>query len=234
MEETKSIEEKIIDEKKLTANRKILGWIGDGFFGILVAILGLIIVCNVALIIQESLHPEKPASFFGLIPVIVESGSMSGSAKGHVEIGDLLLARKTDVKTLTEGNVILYQDGDITVCHRIVAVGFYEDGSRYFIMKGDANNIEDANPVPEEQVSGIVRHRIPGVGYFLNFMQSPLGMLISIALPLIILAAWEFLRGRGDAGTNLLQDKEYDNKQEASHIKDQDDNSKETIEKVEG
>ena len=78
--------------------------------------------------------------------------------------GDLVFIQRTDASTLETGDIIQYQLEDIQVFHRIIEVK-YNEGIRYFIMKGDANSAEDPNPVTEAQVMGEYIGRIPYIGW---------------------------------------------------------------------
>ena len=85
-----------------------------------------------------------------------------------------------------------------------------ESGERTFITKGDANNTQDAEPVEEEQVIGIVNSRIPKVGDFAMFLQSPLGMIIFIGIPVLAFLAYDAMRRQRVAKANKLKNEEME------------------------
>ena len=128
------------------------------------------------------------------------AGSMSGEAEGHIEVGDLILVGETRPEELEVGDVITYTSGGSTVTHRITAIALQEDGSRLFTTKGDANDGEDTQPVTEEQLVGVCWGRIPRAGEVALFFQTPLGMLLFVALPLAAFVAYDILRRQRDAG----------------------------------
>ena len=121
---------------------------------------------------------------FGITPMVVLSGSMSGSQDGHIEAGDLIFVGRADPSALEVGYVIAYMSGQTTVTHRITNIDTAENGDISFTTKGDANEVEDSDPVTEDQLIGIYRGRIPRVGDFALFLQQPLGMLLFIGIPL--------------------------------------------------
>ena len=129
----------------------------------LCVIFGFLLVCNLTIIIKGALFPEKPPSVLGLTPMVVLSGSMSGEAEDHIEVGDLVFVGRADPEELEVGDVIAYMNGGATVTHRITAIDTNTDGDLLFTTKGDANNAEDTTPVTEEQLVGIYRWRIPKV-----------------------------------------------------------------------
>ena len=124
---------------KNKASKKILFIAG----AVLCCIFALMLVCNLTIIIKGVINPETPPSVFGVTPMVVQSGSMSGSAEDHIEVGDLIFTVKPNTAELKKGDIISFMEGDIAVTHRIVDVTTDANGKRSFITKGDANNTED-------------------------------------------------------------------------------------------
>ena len=160
----------------------------------LCVIFGFLLVCNLTIIIKGALFPEKPPSVLGLTPMVVLSGSMSGEAEDHIEVGDLVFVGRADPEELEVGDVIAYMNGGATVTHRITAIDTNTDGDLLFTTKGDANNAENTTPVTEEQLVGIYRWRIPKVGDFALFLQTPLGMLLFVGVPVLAFLIYDIIR----------------------------------------
>ncbi len=180
-EQTKDRQE--LRSKALTA----LGWA-------LCAVFGFLLLCNLTIIIKGTLHPEQPPSVFGVTPMAVLSGSMSGSREGHIEPGDLIFIHKAVPEELEEGDVIAYMEGTMVVTHRIVAVQTADDGALQWVTQGDANESPDAKPVTPAQLVGIFSGRIPRLGDFALFLQTTWGMLLFIGLPLLAFIVYDILR----------------------------------------
>ena len=163
---------------------------------VLCVIFGFLLICNLTIIIKGSLNPEKPPSVLGTTPMVVLTGSMSGNAEDHIEAGDLIFIGKADPSKLRVGDVIAFtEEGSVTVVtHRIIEVKTAEDGSPFFITKGDANNVEDEAPVTVDRLVGIYKFRIAGVGNFAMFLQTPTGMLLFIGVPLLAFIVYDILR----------------------------------------
>ena len=163
---------------------------------VLCIILGFLLVCNLTIIIKGTIHPEMPPSILGKTPMVVLSGSMSGTAEDHIEAGDLIFVDKTDVTSLEVGDVIAYMEEGSTavITHRITKIETDSDGKLLFTTKGDANNAEDIAPVKEERVVGIFSSRIPKVGDFAMFLHEPLGMVLFIAVPLLVFIIYDIIR----------------------------------------
>ena len=155
-------------------------------------VLGILLVCNLILIVKSTLQPEKPPSVLGVTPLAVLSGSMSGT----IEAGDLIFVSQTTPETLETGDIIAYMSDGSVVTHRITAIGTGENGTMQFTTKGDANNTADEEPVTADQLVGVYGGRLPGVGDFALFLRQPLGMLLFIAVPVAVILLYDILRRR--------------------------------------
>lgn len=163
--------------------------------GVLLCIIfGMMLVCNLTIIIKGAISPDRPPSVLGVTPMVVKSGSMSGTADGHIEVGDLIFVGSADPDELRAGDVIAFMDGSVVVTHRIAEIRVGEDGTRSFITRGDANNAPDERPVTEEMLVGVYKSRIPGLGDFALFLQTPLGMLVFIGVPLLAFIIYDVIR----------------------------------------
>ncbi len=170
--------------------RKILSLVG----AVLCVIFGFMLLCNIIIIVKGAIYPDRPPSVFGTTPMVVLSGSMSGTAEDHIEVGDLIFVGKTKPEKLAAGDIIAYMDGKSVVTHRILEVTTAEDGSLQWTTKGDANNAADQNPVTTDQLIGIYRFRIPKVGDLALYMQTPVGMTLFIGLPLVAFVVYDLIR----------------------------------------
>ncbi len=177
-------------KKKKRLIRKITN--GIGLF--LCIVFGLLLACNLVIIVRGELNPEMPPSVFGVTPMATLSGSMSGTEEGHIEVGDLIFVGRTDAETLVAGDVISYMEGEIIVTHRIVEVQTNEEGEIEWITKGDANNTNDTRPVKASQLVGKYMFRIPKLGDFVLFMQKPMGMLMFIGVPVLAFIGYDIFR----------------------------------------
>lgn len=163
---------------------------------VLCVLCGALLFVNLTLIVKSALEPGRPPSLFGLTPLAVLSGSMSGGAEGHLEVGDLALVSEVEPEELRVGDVVAYMSGGSTVTHRITAIETAEDGSLLFTTKGDANNAEDTSPVPESDILGLCTGRLAGMGDFVMFLREPLGLVLFAGLPLAALLVWELVDRR--------------------------------------
>lgn len=152
----------------------------------LISFLGFILVCNLILMVKSTINPKHPPMVFGIMPMAVNSGSMSGDAADHIEVDDLIFVSDIDHKELKVGNIIAYFCADNTiVTHRIISIETNENNEMRFITKGDANNISD-EPVTMSRIIGIYKFRIPKIGKAVILLQTPIGMVLSFGVPILI------------------------------------------------
>ena len=162
----------------------------------LCVVFGFFLVCNIVIIVKGTLHPETPPTVLGVAPMVVLSGSMSGTAEDHIEVGDLIFTKQADIDELQVGDVVAFMDGSIVVTHRIVSIS--ADRSE-FVTKGDANNTED-EPISADQIIGQYSGRIPKVGDFALFLQKPLGMAVFIGIPVCAFIIYDIIRRQRSSG----------------------------------
>lgn len=182
----------------------------QAFVILICIILCFALACNLTFIVKGALSPERPPSVLGLTPMVVLSGSMSGQAEDSLEVGDLALIRRVEPDTLKVGDVVAYMNGGSAVTHRITAIETAEDGSLLFTTKGDANNAEDTEKVPEGSLIGLCTGRLAGAGDFLLFLRSPLGLALFAGLPLAALLGWELLSRRRAAEAQRRERRELE------------------------
>lgn len=162
--------------------------------GVLCLIFIPIIICNVILIVRSYQDAEKLPMVFGVSPVIVISGSMYPT----FDAGDMIVLQKVDPTEIQKDDVICYfadHDKNTAITHRVVEVQTGSDGSPVFVTRGDANNTEDRTAVTADMVQG--RYTgvcIPNLGNVAVFLQSPMGMVLCIVLPLALILLWDGVR----------------------------------------
>lgn len=141
-----------------------------------------IIFVNGVILINSIVHPNEIPSFFGWKPFIVLSGSM----ETEIYAGDLAVVKDVGTKDLKVNDVIAFKSGDVVVTHRIIEI-INEDGQIKFKTKGDNNNTEDIGYVIPSQVEGLYQFKVSNLGNLAMFMQTPVGMIACLSIPLLLL-----------------------------------------------
>ena len=87
----------------------------------------------------------------------------------------------------------IYFNG-LTVTHRIVGKKLDVDGNYIYRTKGDNNSLEDTALVDLDNIYGKVVLRLPKIGYVQGFVSTPLGFVLSIIIPVLIVIYYEAWR----------------------------------------
>ena len=168
------------------------GKLGTIFGTILCIILIPILIVNVTMIVKGYVNSDKVPTFMGYAPMIVLTDSMYPT----ILSGDLIIVKTVDAETIREQDVISFFDpdgsGTSVVTHRVMKVN--TEGGLSFTTKGDGNNAEDASAVPAANLVGLYQTRIKGAGNVAMFLQTTPGLVVCVALPMVLLIAYELIR----------------------------------------
>ena len=115
----------------------------------------------------------------------------SGSMEPQLKTGSVAITRPVEAEDIKVGDIITFHSplSEKLISHRVIAV---EDSSSLnFQTKGDAN--EDADPfvVPAQSVVGKICFNIPYFGYAAQFIKTPLGLLLTLCLPGLVIIVME-------------------------------------------
>ena len=171
---------------------------------IILIILIPILFVNGVILVNSFMHPDEIPSFFGWKPFIVLSGSM----ETEIDAGDVAVVKETDTASLKKGDIIAFKSGEIVITHRIYDI-IQEEGETRYITKGDNNNAEDNGYVLPEQIEGVYQFKISRLGNIEMFIQTPIGMIVCLSVPFIILVLVQIV----DSKRNQKYIEEKGNKQ---------------------
>ena len=107
---------------------------------------------------------------------IVKSGSMEPA----IHTGSIVVVKPVGLYAV--GDVITFGKDtktEVPTTHRIMAVN--PDGT--YMVKGDANEEQDPNPVQRNTIIGKVVFDVPYAGFVLDFARQPIGFTLLIAIP---------------------------------------------------
>ena len=160
---------------------------------ILILLAAVLAITSGTLAYDKFVKKSKIPSVFGYSMLIVASPSMTGA----IEAGDAIIIKNSD--SYAVGDVITYfpEDESFSVTHRIVRM----EGDKFY-TKGDANQSEDSDPVIIEQIVGKVAVKLDKVGYFIEWLRSPVGIIFAatfIVLLILIIVIEDKRRGKTDS-----------------------------------
>lgn len=104
---------------------------------------------------------------------------VSGSMEPAIPVGSLLYIEPAEPEEVAEGDVIAFfgaRDSASIITHRVVENRVVMGE---FITKGDANQTEDMNPVPYENLVGRVRYTLPRAGRLAELLVSRRGKILA-------------------------------------------------------
>lgn len=153
--------------KKKFSKKTVFRYIVFSFIGI---VLGLFVYTQNA----KGLIRDKMPMPFGYGMSVVLSGSM----ESRLSVDDLVIIKATDDYKVND--IVLYQDGDSLVIHRIIEI----DGD-IVTTKGDANNVAD-EPINKSQIKGVLVYDIAGLGAVVNILKQPFSVFIILAAALLL------------------------------------------------
>ena len=126
--------------------------------------------------------------FFSRLPLagniqflVVQSGSMQPALKQ----GSIITIKPAN--SYQAGDIITFSlsEGQDPITHRLAEIK-QEGRKTIYITKGDANRVVDQWKVLESQVKGKVIFHIPYLGYVVDFSRKPIGFLLLITIPALI------------------------------------------------
>lgn len=161
-------------------------------------VTALILVFAVAVmiftVISVGTVGRDKSSLFGYKPNIVLSDSMQDT----FAVGDLEISKEVDPHTLEVGDIITFISIDpanygAVVTHKIREITVY-NGEPAFITYGTTTGVDDAYPVPFDNVIGKYLFRLPKMGYFFEFLRTPAGYFTVILIPFLLLITMQAVR----------------------------------------
>ncbi|MDD5833110.1 MAG: signal peptidase I [Clostridiales bacterium] len=125
------------------------------------------------------------SSIAGYTPLSVVTDSM----KPTFNAGDLIIIKKTDPSKLEEGDIITFHtiiENEYSLnTHRIAEI-IDNNSFRSYVTKGDNNQIEDQHIISDGDIVGKYVAKLPKVGRVMDFLNSSIGFLVVIVLPMLI------------------------------------------------
>ena len=111
---------------------------------------------------------------------------ISGSMEPEYSVGDLLYVKDVEASAIKVGDPITFilNEELVVATHRVVRV---DTEKQCFYTKGDANEIEDSEPVHFNKVIGVPEFALPKIGYISDFVQSSPGMYITIGIGAVLI-----------------------------------------------
>lgn len=196
-------DKKIIDEHKKNQGKKRKTKYAKLFD---YAFSGIICFVVLAMLVCSFVVKGNERAVVGNMPVyrIVNTGSMAkknekntylvkNGLDNQIQTFDLIKTERLPGEFELElYDIVVYEVDDMLIVHRIVEIeepNSTHPSCRHFKLQGDAVESPDRFPVLYSQMRAIYRDsRIPFIGSFIMFMQSPAGWLCALLVLIALLA----------------------------------------------
>lgn len=123
-----------------------------------------------------------------LLPQVLkykEMAVLTGSMEPNIPVGSLIYVKETPPEELSVGDVITYRIGeDTVVTHRIVEI---DPAAGTVKTKGDANDSNDAEPIPYGNVIGEEAFHLPLLGFISIYIKTPIGIAVVCGVLVLII-----------------------------------------------
>jgi signal peptidase len=113
---------------------------------------------------------------------------LTPSMEPAYKVGSLIYVKKTAPDKIKVGDPITFvlNEDLVVATHRVVRI---DAENKHFYTKGDANNVEDQDPVHFNNLIGRPVFSIPYLGYVSNWIQHSPGIYITVAAGVLLLVA---------------------------------------------
>lgn len=177
---------------KENRGKKIIHFISSIFLYSILVILGVIFLMFMAYFIDQRIGMKKGESrapLFGAYVIISESMIPT------INVHDAVITMRVSEKNIKMNDIITFISKDIEtqgtpITHRVVGI-VYEDDDNTKVLgyrtKGDNNNTQDFAIIKPDEVLGKVYLRIPLIGYLQTFLTRPIGWLLVIVIPCLLI-----------------------------------------------
>lgn len=158
---------------------------------VLTAVLVLLIVASTYLAIAAKKSFDAIPTVMGTKILTVLSGSMVPT----IRTGDVIGVRPLATgETAREGDIITYRvpgNSRMLITHRVMGIVSVNGKPTAYVTKGDANDSQDPSTVAVAQVVGRFSWRVPLLGYVTDFIRKPLGIILVVIVPGLVLIGME-------------------------------------------
>ena len=115
---------------------------------------------------------------------------LTGSMEPRLKVGSLVVTVPVEPDTIQVGDIITFRTAmgsRNTITHRVI--GIQQNSPLRFETMGDANTKPDPNTTRQQNIAGKVCFNIPSVGFFTEFLKTPVGFVFGMVIPGIIIIA---------------------------------------------
>lgn len=179
----------------MTNVKKIFRFLSSLLFYVVMFLILVIFIMFIAYYIDKRAGLKKGevrSPLFGAYVIISESMIPS------INVYDAVVTVRVDEDKIKMNDIITFISKEIEtagtpITHRVIGIVDTESGIKYR-TKGDHNNTADFALIAPDEVIGKVYLRIPMIGYLQTFMTKPIGWLLIIVIPCLLIIGSDVLK----------------------------------------
>lgn len=190
----------MVTEKKKLKYRKF----AFNAIGVIVCAIAIpLLLMNLVLIIKGNTKPTEVPSIFNLCPII-ESSDLMTSDLTNIKNGDLLIFHTKNYESLnmgeTDGAIVAIKSDTNTnvMVRRLISSEVNAEGVEVYTAISDNKDPETSVQITRDEIIGVFTMRLGGVGKFILFSQTTVGIVSVVIMPIVILLFIEVMLYIGD------------------------------------
>jgi len=173
---------------------KYLGTVISWTIFILLIIVGILLIYYYISVRLYATKGDKYEPKFSVYTIV------SQSMEPTINVYDVIINTKVDnINDIKVNDVITFIStwqvtNGMTITHRVVGTKTLDDGSTCLITRGDYNTEADQTCVKKENIIGVTKAVIPGLGKIQFFLASKTGWLLIVLLPALYIIVKDILK----------------------------------------
>ena len=179
--------------------KKIFRFLSSILFYSILLVLGIALLMFIATFVDKKnsmKNGQNRSPLFGAYVIISES------MIPHINVYDAVVTMRVDANDIQVDDIITFLSKEIEtagtpITHRVIGI-VYEDETKQKIVgfrtKGDHNNTPDFALIAPDEVIGKVFLRIPMIGYLQTIMTKPIGWLLIVVIPCLLIIGSDVLK----------------------------------------
>ena len=175
--------------------KKVLRLLSSVLFYVVMFLIVVIFIMFLAYYVDRQIglkKGENRSPLFGAYVIISESMIPS------INVYDAVVTVRVGQDNIKMNDIITFISKDIEtagtpITHRVIGIVETENGIKYR-TKGDHNNTADFALIAPDEVIGKVYLRIPMIGYLQTFMTKPIGWLLIVVIPCLLIIGSDVIK----------------------------------------
>lgn len=195
--------------------KKIFRFLSSILFYAVIFILVVIVIMFLVYYVDRQIGLKKGevrSPLFGAYIIISES------MIPNINVYDAVVTVRADEDKIKIDDIITFISKDIEtagtpITHRVIGIVETDTGIKYR-TKGDHNNTADFSLISPNEVIGKVYLRIPMIGYLQTFMTKPIGWVLIVVLPCLLIIGsdiFKLIKNNKEDATNSISNESKTN-----------------------